>query len=57
MALGFAWYALSGELINAVKQNTLTNLFSDYINLKTTYFMASLQPLFFHYHFYYKIFR
>lgn len=45
--LGFAWYALTGELLNAVKQNTLTNLFSDYINLKTTIFNGIPSALFF----------
>lgn len=45
--LGFAWYAFNGELINAVKQNTLTNFFSDYITLKTTIFSQIPSALFF----------
>jgi len=45
--LGFAWYALSGKLLDAVQQNTLTNLFSNYINLKTTIFYGIPSSLFF----------
>jgi SNF family Na+-dependent transporter len=34
--LGFSWYALTGELMYAVHKNTISELFGNYITLKTT---------------------
>ena len=36
--LGFAFYALNGELLNAVETNTITVFFGNYITLQTTLF-------------------
>lgn len=45
--LGFAWYSINGELINAVQQNVLSNFFSDYIFLKSIIFGSIPAALFF----------
>ena len=45
--LGFAWYALTGELMQAVRTNSISDFFSNYINLKTSISAAIPAALFF----------
>lgn len=45
--LGFSWYALTGELMSAVHKSTVSELFGNYITLKTTLFEGMPAALFF----------
>lgn len=45
--LGFAWYSINGELINAVKTETVSELFNNFILLETHIFGSIPSALFF----------
>src|SRR5690554_5009208 len=45
--LGFAWYFINGELINAVKTETVSELFNNFILLETHIFGSIPSALFF----------
>lgn len=46
--LGFAWYSLTGELMNAVRNDSISTFFGDYIMLRTSIFANIPAALFFY---------